>query len=335
MLYTSGTTGRPKGVVQIHRNVMHHVQAYAQNLGILPGNRLSLLAWYSFDASVMDIFGALLTGASLHPFDVRHLGLDALADWLDAEQISIYHSTPTLFRAVCSTLTTGRVFPSVRLVVLGGEEVTRADVDLYRGHFSHSCEMVNGLGPTESTLALQMFVHHDDVFAGPRVPVGYPVEDTEVVLLRHDGGRAALRGEIGIRSEYLAAGYWKRPDLDQRAFLPDPDGGARRIYRSGDIGWLRPDGTFEFAGRGDSQVKIRGMRVELGEVEHCLKGHSAVAECIVVARFDPRGDQRLVAYVVSRQSVPGARSSLKSHVAERLPEVRWCRPSSCRSTVSR
>ena len=320
ILYTSGSTGLPKGVMQLHRNVLHHIHAYAQNLGILPADRLSLLASYSFDASVMDIFGALLTGASLHPFDVRQMGLDALADWLDTEEISIYHSTPTLFRALCGTLTTGRIFPSVRLVVLGGEEVTKGDVELYCRHFSVTCELVNGLGPTESTLALQMFIRQDDLPTGPRVPVGYPVEDTEVVLLRRDGTRATLRGEIGIRSEYLAAGYWRRPDLDQSAFLPDPDGGGRRIYRSGDTGWLRPDGAFEFVGRGDCQVKIRGMRVELGEVEHCLKGHPAVAECIVVARPDPKGDHRLVAYVVWRQGTPGTQSSLKSHVTERLPE---------------
>jgi amino acid adenylation domain-containing protein len=318
ILYTSGSTGKPKGVVQLHGNVLHHIQAYASNLGIRAEDRLSLVSSYAFDAAIMDIFGAFLTGASLYPFDVREAGLDALAAWLDHERISIYHSTPTLFRALCGTVSPDRVFPAVRLVVLGGEEVTKGDVELWRRHFGRDCTLINGLGPTESTLALQMSVSHDYVVTGTRVPVGYPVEDTDIVLLDSEGAEATVRGEIGIRSAFLAAEYWRRPDLTTSAFLPDPVDGTRRIYRSGDMAWLRPEGSLEFLGRHDDQVKIRGIRVELAEVEHCLKAHPAVAHCVVTCRRDPAGHQRLVAYVVCRNDADP--SPLKSHLARRLPE---------------
>jgi len=152
------------------------------------------------------------------------------------------------------------------------------------------------------------------------LPVGYPVEDTEVLLLNEASEQAELYGEIGIRSAHVALGYWQKPELTKVSFLPDPEGGTKRIYRTGDMGRLLPDGSIGFIGRKDFQVKIRGFRIEMGEIEAVLGQHPAVQENVVIAREDTPGDKHLVAYLVAdQQSVPSI-SELRSFLSEKLPD---------------
>jgi len=166
----NGSTGRPKGVMQNHRNVLHYIRAYTNNLHLNRNDRLTLLSSYCFDASVMDIYGALLNGATLYPVDIKQEGLAGLSQRLIDEEITVYHSTPTVYRYFINTaaqrlrdneVSTGsssdrvapyetKEYPDLRLVVLGGENVTRTDVELYQKHFSDECLFVNGLGPTEA-----------------------------------------------------------------------------------------------------------------------------------------------------------------------------------------
>ncbi len=320
ILYTSGTTGAPKGTVQNHRNVLHHARAYSEGLRIGPGDRLTLLSSYSFDASIMAIFGALLNGAALFPFSVTREGIDRLPRWLSEKRITLYHSTPTVFRYFVASLGKGETpFPDLRAIVLGGEEVTRRDVGLYRKHFSSGAILVNGLGPTESTLAVQYFIDGEREIPGERVPVGFPVEDTEIWLLDDTGERTELHGEIGIRSRHVAVGYWGKPELTRERFLPDPEGFDRRIYRTGDRGRFLPGGELEFLGRKDFQVKVRGMRVETGAVEAFLAAHPAVEECAVAGRVSPSGETLLAAYFVPREGKVVAPNALRSFLEEKLP----------------
>ena len=319
ILYTSGSTGQPKGVVQNHRNMLHHIGVYTNNLRISPQDRLTLLASFSFDAAVMDLFGALLNGATLCLLDVREAGIDRLGEWLEMERVTIYHSTPTLYRALLLGLPEDRTFPDVRLVVLGGEEVVRRDVELYHRHFSAECFFVNGLGPTESTVSFQYVLDQSTPLAGSSVPVGYAVSDTELVLLDASGQPTTLRGEIGIRSAHVALGYWRRPELTATAFLPDPDGGVRRIYRTGDLGRLRPDGSLEFLGRRDDQVKVRGFRIEPAEVEAAIDSHPGVRRSVVVARDDNGSGRCLAAYVIPSAKPGPTTSEIVAYLRERLP----------------
>ena len=318
ILYTSGSTGEPKGVAQSHRNVLHHIRAYTNGLRLTAEDRLGLLASYSFDAAVMDLFGALLNGAALCPFDVRRLGTAPLPGWVREQGITVWHSTPTLYRRFLDEAGES-AFPSVRLVVLGGEKSVLQDLERFRGRFAAGAVFVNGLGPTESTLALQWFATAEIELDRDTVPVGFPVVETEVTLLTPAGEQPAPYGvgEIGLRSRYLALGYWNRPDLTARSFVPDPEGGDRRLYRTGDLGRWLLGGALEFVGRADSQVKIRGQRVELGEVEARLSSVPGVREAVVLAR-EEGAELRLVGYVLA--PMPPA-EELRRALREELPEA--------------
>jgi amino acid adenylation domain-containing protein len=319
ILYTSGSTGLPKGVVQNHRNVLHHIRTYTNSLHLNSDDKLTLFSSYGFDAAVMDIFGALLNGASLHPLDVKQENPPTLFRRVTEEKITVYHSTPSVYRYLTNALTGREDLAKIRLVVLGGEEVHREDIDWFKKIFSPQAIFVNGLGPSESTMALQFFINHDTEITCNSVPVGYPVEDTEVFLLNKTGKPGEVFGEIGIRSAHMALGYWRRPEMTQEAFLPDPHGSGKRIYRTGDLGRQFPDGSIAFAGRKDFQVKIRGVRIELGEIESVLVQHPAVLGAVAVVREDEAKDRRLVAYVVLEEKHPAAVTELREFLKKKLP----------------
>ena len=319
ILYTSGSTGQPKGIVQNHRNVLFHIRNYTNNLHIAATDKLTLLSSYGFDAAVMDIFGALLNGATLCPFDIRDDGLAGFQQWLLDSEISIYHSTPTVYRYFLDSLTGREQFPDIRLVVLGGEEVHKRDLDLFRQHFSPQCIFVNGFGPTESTVSLQYFITHDAQIERATVPVGYPVEGTDVLLLDTTAERTEVYGigEIAIRSPHVALAYWRRPELTRSAFMQDRD--DKRIYHTGDLGRLFPDGSIGFIGRKDQQVKIRGYRIEPGEVESALAEHPLIKETTVIARTNGNAEKQLAAYLVAREPAQVSVDELRAFLKNKLP----------------
>ena len=261
-----------------HRNVLHFIRTYTNRLHLSHEDRLTLLSSYCFDASVMDIFGALLNGATVCPIDIKEEGFDGLANCLAKEAITVYHSTPTVYRHLVSIpgdKQSAFAFPRLRLVVLGGEQVNRSDFELYKQHFPDDCLLVNGLGPTEATVSVQYFLDKQTHISGQGVPVGYAVDDTEVLLLDEAGNTTAVSGEIAIKCEHVALGYWRNESATASAFIADAD--CNRTCRTGDLGRRLPDGAILFTGRKDSQVKVRGFRVELSEIEAALAQHSTCA----------------------------------------------------------
>ena len=321
ILYTSGSTGQPKGVLQSHRNVLHFIWNYTNGLCLSSSDRLSLIFSFGVNAAAHEMFSGLLNGASLHPLDIKREGLTGLAGWLIDQEVTFYCSVPTVFRNFCDVLTEGKKFPKVRLIKLVGEPVSKRDVDLYKKHFSSECILINRLGSTETGTIRWFFIDKGTPIDGNSVPVGYPVADNEILLLDETGGEvpAGEVGEISVRSRYLSAGYWRKPELTHKAFLADPQGGGKRIYRTGDLGRMLSDGCLLHLGRKDFQVKIRGHRIEIAEIEMALASLAGIKEAVVMAREDRHGEQRLVAYLIVKDQPRLTAGSLRQALAESLP----------------
>jgi amino acid adenylation domain-containing protein len=324
ILYTSGSTGRPKGVAQNHRNALHHCRVYTNALRIHAKDRISLFSSYGFDAAKMDIYGALLNGATLYPFDIKS-NLSQLPQRLAEERITIYHSIPTVYRYFLDQLEKekGQVrFPHLRFAVLGGEAVLRRDVERYQTLLPDHCLLINGLGPTESTLTLQYFMNKETILWREAAPVGFAVDKTEVLLLDRDNREAPVYGvgEIVYKSDHLALGYLNNPEKTHDAFTVDPLTGDGRVYRSGDLGRRLPDGNIEYAGRGDSQVKVSGYRVELPEIESLLDRCAGVKKSVVVAQPEPSGDNQLLAYYSAPAGEEVTEASLVRQLKKNLPD---------------
>jgi amino acid adenylation domain-containing protein len=316
ILFTSGSTGRPKGVVHNHRSVLHGVGNHVSNLRIGPADRTSLLTSFSFDMSVSDLYSAVLSGAGVVPFDLRAHGFDRLAAVLTACDVTIYHSTPTVFRYLTDTMGPDGRLPNVRVAVLGGEEVNRTDLRNARTHFGTDCLFVNGYGATEASFAVQNHIRAGaDVVGVPDrevVPIGSALPGYEILLL---GERDSV-GEIAIRSDYLAIGYWGDPQQTAAAFSADGT-----LYRTGDVARRLPDGQLVYLGRADRQVKVRGHRVELGEVEAHLAALPGVARAVAVATTSGDDGAHIYAYAQPAGDVQDLdAATLRSHLAGRVPD---------------
>jgi amino acid adenylation domain-containing protein len=322
LLYTSGSTGTPKGVLQNHRNVLHMIKNECNGFHLCADDRLSLLYSPSVVSAARNTFDALLNGASVFPFNLREDGLAGLAGWLIQEEITIYKSVATVFRHFAGTLTGEERFPNLRLIFLGSETVYKRDVELYRQHFSPSCLFVVSLSATEITQFREYFVDKEVPIPDGVVPVGYPEEGLQVLLLDEAGREVEVDavGQIAVKSRYLSLGYWRRPDLNQARFLPDPSGGGEHVYLTGDLGRMHGDGCLVHVGREDFQVKIRGNRVEVGEIETALLDHHGVKEAVVVPREDQADETRLVAYVVPAQAATPTIGDLRRLLQARLPD---------------
>src|SRR5215213_10895920 len=322
ILYTSGSTGQPKGVVQNHRNLLNVAMRYTNGLHISAEDRLTLLQSYSVAGSVSNMLGALLNGASLFPFNVKEEGLTRLADWLIEEEITVYHSVPTVFRQFANTLTGKEEFPELRMIRLGGEPVHAEDVHLHKNYFPSDSIFVNSYGASEAASVLRYCVDKDTEISGAMVPVGYPLGDIEILLLDDEGAAVESNqvGEIAIKSRYTSPGYWRRPELTRAAFITDPQDEGQRIYRTGDLGYRQPDGCLVVTGRNDFRVKIRGFRIEVAEIELALRGLTKIKEAAVVAHDDQHGEKQLVAYVVSEPEQAPTTSELRTFLKGKLPD---------------
>ena len=321
VIYTSGSTGKPKGVMQNHRNVLHFMMNYTNGLHISAEDRLTLLYSFSVNGGAHDIFAALFNGATICPYDLKTEGFAELRQWLIDERVTIYHSVPTVFRQFIESLTGGEDFPDLRIVRLGGEPVYRRDINLFKKHFSTGCILVNRLGSSETGSLRMFFLDKETEVRNNLVPVGYAVADNDVLLLDDSGAQAAGdEGEIAVRTRYVSPGYWRRPDLTADSFLDDPSDENLKIYRTGDLGRLLPDGCLLHLGRKDFFVKIRGYRVELDEIEMTLMEFPGIKEVAVTALNNNSGDERLVAYVVPK-TAPGPNvSEIRRFLEEKLPD---------------
>lgn len=316
--FTSGTTGEPKGVVWNHRSELFGIKTKTDALKIVPADRISLLRSNNVGA-MRDMFLALLNGAALIVLDLQAGGLASLGDWLRKEKITVFTCVATVFRQAVNGAGAKR-FLAVRLIHIGGEPVFKSDVELYRKCFSDRCRFVCRYSISETQAVCYYFIDHKTEIDGERVPVGHPISGSEVLILDDNGREAApgKTGEIAVRSSHLALGYWRRPDLTHAKFLGNPRDPAR-TYRTGDLGYRRPDGCLIHLGRRDFQAKVKGHRVEIAAVESALHDIPSIAQAVVVAAPDAARGSRLVAHVVAARNARPDVGAWRRELKTKLP----------------
>lgn len=321
VLFTSGSTGQPKGVVHSHRSLMHLVMRTTNTLRIDSNDRFSMVSAGTHIAGVTDILRSLLNGAVLLPLDVAQQGLDALSEWLRAKQVSVFHLTPTLFRSLAQTFSPADRFPTVRFIHLGGEPASANEVAIFKRFFEPHSILMNNLGCTEFSGYCQYRMSSTTVLPKSVVPAGYPVDDVEVTLLDESGAEVAdgAVGEIVITSPYLALGYWRDPAHTNAVFRVAPGNGSVRSYRTGDLARRLTERCYVHAGRVDDQVQIRGYRVELGEIEATLLECSQLKQALARTWRDSAGGRYLVAYVVLNGLNSPTPAELRDFLSDRLP----------------
>ncbi len=341
LVYTSGTTGRPKGILVEHRSLVNTSFAFGAQHRLTSRDRLLQFASLSFDVAAEEFFGAWLAGARAvmrpaHGFDT----VGEFIRFVEREGLTLVNLPASFWAEWLATLeeqrggddgeTHGALLPStLRRIVVGNEKTLSTKLESWRQLVGSRIEWSNAYGPTETTVTASNYEPCEA--DAPRaahlrthaVPIGRPIANAELYVLdaRQQLVPVGVIGEIYVGGAGVARGYHRRPALTAERFLPNPYArlAGPRLYRTGDLGRFLPDGNIEFLGRVDDQVKVRGFRIEVGEIEAVLRQHPEVREGAVAACDDERGGLRLVAYVVPR--TPEAElSDLRDFLREQLPE---------------
>jgi amino acid adenylation domain-containing protein len=320
VIYTSGSTGRPKGVGIEHRNIVNYVRGVVQRLELEAGMNHAIVSTIAADLGNTVLFPALATGGCLHVISqARAQDGAALAEYFERESIDVLKIVPSHLAALQSGRSPQALMPARRLV-LGGEASRLDWIARLRGA-APNCRIFNHYGPTEATVGVLTYRVEGELPATSTgaLPLGKPLPGSSVYLLDESGApvKAGDRGEIYIGGAGVARGYLGQPQLTAERFVRNrfsSEEGAR-LYRTGDLARELPDGSLEFCGRADHQVKVHGFRVELGEIESMLKTHAEVRDAVVTVRGEEGGEKQLVACVVSSL----ASAALREHLKARVP----------------
>ena len=330
VIYTSGSTGTPKGVVVTHRNIANYAQFICEKLGLheLPSGaalHFATVSTLAADLGNTCVFPALISGGCLHVFgyDVA-TDADSFAAYVSKRPIDVLKIVPSHLDALLAANEAVNILP-LKYLILGGEAFSLDLMERVRA-LAGDCQVINHYGPTETTVGSLTFSlpRGRSAWTSSTVPIGRPIANTEVYLLDEHLKPVPIGvlGQIFIGGAGLSEGYLKQPEQTAARFIPNPfsTNGHTRLYQTGDLGRYLQDGSVEFLGRVDHQVKIRGYRIEMGEIESTLEQHPVIRECVVLAREDTPGDERLVAYVVRGSEQGVSAGELRGYLKERLPE---------------
>ena len=321
LMYTSGSTGEPKGVCIPHRAVVRLVRntnfaAFTSSDAFLACGPLS------FDASTLEIWGALLNGGRLVMIPQAIPTPSEIAAAISKYDITVLWLTSGLFHQVVEN--EAAALAQVRTVLAGGDVLAPQDVRKLLDLMQPGQSLVNGYGPTENTtFTCCQVMHHGDQI-GNSVPIGRPVANTRVYVLDANMQPVPIgvAGELFVGGDGLAQGYWNRDDLNATKFVPDPFSTilGPRLYRTGDLVRFLPGGTLEFMGRRDRQVKVRGFRIELEEIEAAILRHPNIRDAVVVVRTDHTGSKSLIGYFVAKGESKNLTSQLAGFMSDKLPD---------------
>ncbi len=317
MMYTSGSTGNPKGAMIPHRAIVRLVQNN-DFASFNPEEVFLAFAPVSFDASTLEIWGPLLNGGTLAIYPPKFDSIEQFEEVLKRHAVTTLWLTAGLFNTVVDRKV--EALRGVRQLLIGGDVLSVAHVRKALAALPQT-ELINGYGPTENTTFTCCYRIPRDFPQDHAVPIGRPIQNTSVYILDERLHRCALGipGDLYAGGDGLSLGYWKKPELTERSFLPNPFEAKGRLYKTGDRARLLQDGAIEFLGRRDSQVKIRGFRIEIEEVEGAFRKIAAVQDVAVVAHPDISGSKNLVAYVVLARDSHSTSAELLAEVGKQLP----------------
>nr|AYM54220.1 polyketide synthase [Sorangium cellulosum] len=331
-IYTSGSTGTPKAVLVEHAQVLHFADAVAARYGIGPEDRMVSCAPWSFDAVIFEIPVFLILGGRVYVTDEeeRRSPVQKLA-LLREQRATVHNDTPVAFRGVIQEMIEGarlgQPLPAVKTWVVGGEATTPKDVERLRAAYAAAGQepaaFINSYGPTEATVFVTEHACDGADVGRVRVPIGVPLPGMTALVLDEQKRPVpwGARGHLYVSGPAVARGYWGQPELTGRAFFPTLDASAppaTRMYRTGDVVRVRPDGLIDFLGRADRQVKLRGHRIELAEVELAFTKQEGVAQALVTTRV-VAGSPALVAYVVPSPGASPSGRQLRERLLALLP----------------
>ena len=321
IVYTSGSTGYPKGIVLSQRAVLHRACQLVNAVHLRPDDKVLSLASPSTIGGLQQIFEVMLTGATLVKLDLQRTGLGAVLQAIGERRLTMMFSTPAVWRSVAGIDNAAVALATLRCIQSSGDALLAIDLERLRKVLPAECHVLSVYGATEAPALLQWFVSSELPDDGPRVPTGYPLPGFAFALL-DDSGNVVKEGEPGelvVKSSWMSLGIWRNGTVHPGPFEQDQRDLSAPVYCTGDIARERPDGLFVTLGRKDRQVKILGNRVELAEVETVLRQVPEVADAAVVARRG-EGEPRLLAFFVPRERGSShITDAVRKHLKERLP----------------
>ncbi|MBP0020803.1 MAG: amino acid adenylation domain-containing protein [Cyanobacteria bacterium SBLK] len=339
VIYTSGSTGQPKGVEITQRSLVNFTRAVTKEYGIVPEDRILQFAPISFDTAAEEIYPCLCCGGTLILRTEEMLtSTSAFVQQSEALQLTVWDLPTAYWHLLCSELASGAIAlpASLRSAIVGGERMQPERVEMWRHAVGDAVELINGYGPTEGTVVatashLSWGLRHSEREdqtsenaeysdrIDKEVPIGRPIPNVCVYVLDRylQPVPIGIPGELHIGGAGVARGYLNRPELTREKFIPNPFGHGR-LYKTGDLVRYLPDGNLEYLGRIDAQVKVRGFRIEPGEIEAVLDRYPQVSQAVVTVREDVPGNKRLVAYLVSAAS-PQELQEIRHSLKQKLP----------------
>ena len=328
VIYTSGSTGKPKGVMIEHRSLVNYAEAAAEEYGLGSNDRVLQFASITFDTSAEEIYPCLIRGGTLVLRDDSML--DSPSVFLQrarSMELSVLDLPTAYWHELTASMPEAgwNSAERLRLVIIGGERALPERLEAWQGRVCERIQLVNTYGPTEATIVSTMCKLPPTGAGGSssEIPIGHPVANAQTYVLDKYLRPVPIGvvGELYVGGAGLSRGYLGCPDLAAEKFIPDPfsDKRGSRLYKTGDLARHLANGNLEFAGRVDYQVKVRGFRIELSEIEAALRQHPAIRESVVIAREDVPGTRFLVAYITTGGERPSV-GQLRVYLKERLPE---------------
>ncbi|WHZ55988.1 non-ribosomal peptide synthetase [Metabacillus hrfriensis] len=323
VLYTSGSTGDPKGVMVKRNSFVNLLYWYTNEFDINEASNLLLIAPISFDTAHKNLFAPLIRGGRLHLFEPGMYDYNKMSDYIEFHKITTINCTPSGFYPLVdyneesdySRLT------SLKHVFLGGESINCKKLKPLAESANFSSEIVNTYGPTECTDIASFYrISNQELVQQKSIPIGKPLNNVELYIVNQEMNLLpiGITGELCIAGVGLSQGYYNAPVLTKEKFVEFPHIPGKKVYKTGDMARWMPDGNIEFIGRIDNLTKIRGFRVEVGEIENCLLKHQDVEEAVVVAMEDTFGTKELSAYFVANVDITN--SELRNYLIKRVPD---------------